>query len=130
MKYGKLKMAILIIGLITIFSGCGSDDEDLDPTVEYSCNIAELRISPESATMSVGQSMQFYASPYDADGNRIINGPDVHYWTNSYVIQIRSNGMATASRTSSGYVTITASCTDCEGVEYRATSRVYAVSPN
>lgn len=82
----KVKPSVIMMLIATI---CTFSCEDNDEKIEISL----IQVSPGSATISIGETQQFTATPRDNDGNEI--DIDVNWFSdNDSVAEVDDNGLA------------------------------------
>ena len=114
-------------------SGCySSGGKELDPTTEDTCSIAEVVLLPETAVVSVGESITYSAAAFSFENERIVGGPRIYFSTNNRAVWINSiSGQIRTYASTSAPITITATAYDCSGRAIKAEARliVNSVTP-
>ncbi len=135
-RFSAYTAAILIALLTLVFlsgTGCySSGGKDLDPTTTDTCSIAEVIVLPEIISISTGEALQFNASAYSFEDERIVGGPQIYFSSSSHAVYIHpTNGQIRAYAPTGGFVTITATAYDCTGRPFRGQAKiqVYSDSP-
>lgn len=96
---GKVVMALVFAGAFA-FTGCESDD------IVGPEEIARIDISPDTASIEVGESIDFSVVALNASGDTIQN-PDIRWWsTNPDVFTVEDDGVATGQEPGEAFCNI------------------------
>jgi hypothetical protein len=96
----------LLLAAAVLTSCSGGDGTPTDPgNKQQGASIALLEISPGSGSVSIGQSLQLTAIPYDANGN-LLENRTISWSTNAPSVASVSNGLVAG--VGPGTATITA----------------------
>ena len=105
MVAGKL-IGGLLLGLM-VLAGCGGGDESSDCDPIAASLVARVDITPSTATLADGESVQLSAAAYSCDGTQL--APPVFTWQSgdATTVSVSTTGMAVAVK-QGGPVTVTA----------------------
>lgn len=109
-RHSMTKLRLSAVALVTLFAGCGGSDGPTEPPPPV---VSSVTVTPTSATLDQGATVQFQASAKDASGNTV-SGQTVT-WASSAAGVATISGSGLATGVASGTTAITATVAGVAG---------------